>query len=199
MENQEKVHKRRVRYSGTHPRNYKEKYRYQYKTSKQYNEVILNDEQKNAVNKVNAEKGLFVAASQSYLKRKTAIKKKTPFILEAETREEMLESKKERKIINELNLEMEVVRLGADYWREVLKWGLERKLINPIEQSFLEVATNFDKTFKIVLLFFTITFIIPKIQKKQVKAIVKRKIFQKRFSITELLIKNSKTFTELKS
>ena len=27
MENQEKVHKRRVRYSGTHPRNYKEKYK----------------------------------------------------------------------------------------------------------------------------------------------------------------------------
>ena len=25
MENQEKVHKRRVRYSGTHPKNYKEK------------------------------------------------------------------------------------------------------------------------------------------------------------------------------
>lgn len=66
----------------------------------------------------------------------------------SETKEEMLESKKERKIINELNLEMEVVRLGADYWREVLKWGLERKLINPIEQSFLEVAANFDKTFK---------------------------------------------------
>ena len=66
----------------------------------------------------------------------------------SETKEEMLESKKERKIINELNLEMEVVRLGADYWREVVKWGLERKLINPIEQSFLEVAANFDKTFK---------------------------------------------------
>ena len=27
MENQEKTHKRRVRYSGTHPKNYKEKYK----------------------------------------------------------------------------------------------------------------------------------------------------------------------------
>lgn len=27
MENQEKKHKRRVRYSGTHPRSYKEKYK----------------------------------------------------------------------------------------------------------------------------------------------------------------------------
>ena len=65
-----------------------------------------------------------------------------------ETNEEFQESKKERKILNELNLEMEIVKLGADYWREVLKWGLERNLINPIEQSFLEVAANFDKTYK---------------------------------------------------
>ena len=28
QENQEKKHKRRVRYSGTHPRNYKEKYKF---------------------------------------------------------------------------------------------------------------------------------------------------------------------------
>ena len=27
MENQEKQHKRRVRYKGTHPRNYKERYK----------------------------------------------------------------------------------------------------------------------------------------------------------------------------
>lgn len=27
MENQEQTHKRRVRYKGTHPRNYKEKYK----------------------------------------------------------------------------------------------------------------------------------------------------------------------------
>ena len=43
---------------------------------------------------------------------------------------------------------MEVVKLGADYWRDVLSWGLEKRLINPIEQSFLEVAANFDRTFK---------------------------------------------------
>ena len=52
------------------------------------------------------------------------------------------------KMINDLNVEMEVVKLGANYWKEVLNWGLERKLINPIEQSFLEVAANFDKTYK---------------------------------------------------
>ena len=65
-----------------------------------------------------------------------------------EEKEELENGKKERKMINDLNLEMEVVKLGADYWKEVLSWGLERKLINPIEQSFLEVAANFDKTYK---------------------------------------------------
>lgn len=65
-----------------------------------------------------------------------------------EEKEELEDGKKERKMINDLNLEMEVVKLGADYWRDVLNWGLERKLINPIEQSFLEVAANFDKTYK---------------------------------------------------
>jgi len=65
-----------------------------------------------------------------------------------EEKEELEEGKKERKIINQLNLEMEVVNLGADYWRGVLEWGNERKLLNPIEQDFLKVAANFDKTFR---------------------------------------------------
>ena len=61
---------------------------------------------------------------------------------------ELEEGKKERKIINRINLEMEVVQLGADYWRKVLIWGNERKLLSPIEQDFLKVAANFDKTLK---------------------------------------------------
>ena len=43
---------------------------------------------------------------------------------------------------------MEVVNLGADYWKNVLAWANERKLLNPIEQDFLKVAANFDKTFR---------------------------------------------------
>lgn len=65
-----------------------------------------------------------------------------------EEKSELEEGKKERKIINQLNLEMEVVNLGADYWKNVLAWANERKLLNPIEQDFLKVAANFDKTFR---------------------------------------------------
>lgn len=66
-----------------------------------------------------------------------------------EEKSELEEGKKERKIINQLNLEIEVVNLGADYWRSVLEWANERKLLNPIEQDFLKVAANFDKTARI--------------------------------------------------
>ncbi len=65
-----------------------------------------------------------------------------------EEKEEYEDGIRERKMINDLNLEMEVVKLGSEYWKNVLRWGLDRKLINPIEQSFLEVACNFDKTYK---------------------------------------------------
>ncbi len=66
-----------------------------------------------------------------------------------EEKEEYKDGIRERKMINDLNIEMEIVKLGSDYWRYVLNWGLERKLINPIEQSLLEVACNFDKTYKL--------------------------------------------------
>ena len=61
-----------------------------------------------------------------------------------EEKEEQEDGKKERKLLNDLNLEMEIVNLGVDYWRDVLNWGLERNLINPIEKNFLEIAANFD-------------------------------------------------------
>ena len=65
-----------------------------------------------------------------------------------EQKEEFEDGKKERKIINDLNLEMEIVKLGSNYWREILNCALDRKLISPIEQSFLEVVANLDKTYK---------------------------------------------------
>ena len=65
-----------------------------------------------------------------------------------EEKQEVEEGKKDRKMQNELNAEIEVINLGADYWENVLQWGLERKLISPIEQSFLEVAINFEKTLR---------------------------------------------------
>ena len=56
---------------------------------------------------------------------------------------------KEQKMENELNCEIEVTKLGSKYWSNMLKWGLEKKMLSPIEQSILKIASNFDKTGKI--------------------------------------------------
>lgn len=46
----------------------------------------------NAIDKVGAEEGLMVASSEAYLKKKTSLKKSTPFVLSKSLREEMLKS-----------------------------------------------------------------------------------------------------------
>ena len=65
-----------------------------------------------------------------------------------ELNNEITEAKKDRKITNEISLEMEVVKLGSKYWKEILNWGNERKLLNPIEKNFLLVATEFETTYR---------------------------------------------------
>lgn len=62
--------------------------------------------------------------------------------------QDMQDSQRDRKETNKISLEIEIVKLGADYWKDVLRWGSERKLLNPIEINFLEVAANFEKTFR---------------------------------------------------
>ena len=47
---------------------------------------------KHAMDEIGAEKGIFVATPDSYLKKKAYVKQGTPFILDADTRKAMLES-----------------------------------------------------------------------------------------------------------
>lgn len=61
-------------------------------------------------------------------------------------KEELKEGKKNRKMTNDLNLEMEVVNKGANYWNEVLAWGKERRLLNEIEISLLEIPAKMEMT-----------------------------------------------------
>ena len=53
------------------------------------------------------------------------------------------EAKKERKTINELNAEIKVIELGDIYWKYIYSWAMERRLISPMEQSLLKIASNF--------------------------------------------------------
>lgn len=60
--------------------------------------------------------------------------------------EEAIDSKKDRKVINQLNAEIEVVKMGEDYWRIILDWAANRKLLTAIELDLLKVASSFIKT-----------------------------------------------------
>ncbi|TGY41127.1 hypothetical protein E5347_13225 [Clostridium sartagoforme] len=61
-----------------------------------------------------------------------------------EEKTEIKEETKNRKIENEINVEMEVYKLGAKYWGNILTWGMKRNIISPMEQSILKIAANME-------------------------------------------------------
>lgn len=58
-------------------------------------------------------------------------------------------AKKERKVINQLSAEIEVITLGEEYWKKALDFGLTNKLLTPMEEDLLKIASNFTKNNKI--------------------------------------------------
>ena len=59
-----------------------------------------------------------------------------------EENQEKLDSKRERKTENQLNFEIEVVNLGEEYWKKVLEFGKNNKLLTPMEEDLIKVACN---------------------------------------------------------
>ena len=53
------------------------------------------------------------------------------------------DAKSERKVENQLNLEIEVINLGEEYWRSVLEFGKSRRLLTPMEEDLLFIASNY--------------------------------------------------------
>jgi len=64
-------------------------------------------------------------------------------------KQEIKEKIKERKIDNEISIEVQVVKLGSIYWNNLLEWGIKRNILTPMEQSVLRIAASIDKTGKI--------------------------------------------------
>lgn len=64
-------------------------------------------------------------------------------------KQEFLDAKKERKIENQLNAEILVVNLGDEYWNKVLAWANERKLLTPMENDLILIASKAMKTGRI--------------------------------------------------
>lgn len=63
--------------------------------------------------------------------------------------DEMKEAVKDQKQLNEINNETYVVEKGSEFWEKLLLWGIENKLLSPMEIDILKIAANFEKTYKI--------------------------------------------------
>ncbi len=63
--------------------------------------------------------------------------------------EEKIIAQKEQKVINQISAEIELVKLGADYWKKVLYFGRNDRLLSEMEDGLLSVAANFDTTSRI--------------------------------------------------
>jgi len=63
--------------------------------------------------------------------------------------DEKVSAQKEQKVVNQISAEIELVTLGADYWRKVLAFGRNDKLLSDMEDGLLSVAASFDTTGRI--------------------------------------------------
>ena len=51
---------------------------------------------------------------------------------------------KEQKLTNDINVEVEIVKLGGLYWRNLIQEGLKRKILSPMEIDLLNIAASID-------------------------------------------------------
>ncbi|MGL5755381.1 MAG: AIPR family protein [Paraclostridium sp.] len=58
------------------------------------------------------------------------------------------QANREQRLNNELNAELEVIQLGADYWKNMLIWAKDKKILLPMEIDILGVASSFNMTGK---------------------------------------------------
>lgn len=66
-----------------------------------------------------------------------------------EEQQEKESASKDQKMSNQVGAEIELVNLGADYWRKVLEFGRNDRLLSEMEDGLLSVAANFDTTGRI--------------------------------------------------
>jgi hypothetical protein len=55
-------------------------------------------------------------------------------------------AQKDQKVSNQITAEIELINLGADYWKKVLEFGRNDRLLSEMEDGLLSVAANFDTT-----------------------------------------------------
>ena len=67
----------------------------------------------------------------------------------SEEEQEKTSAQKEQKVNNQISAEIELINLGADYWKKVLEFGRNDRLLSEMEDGLLMVAANFDTTGRI--------------------------------------------------
>lgn len=58
--------------------------------------------------------------------------------------EEKVNARKEQKLVNQVSAEIELINLGAAYWKKVLDFGRNDRLLSEMEDGLLSVAANFE-------------------------------------------------------
>lgn len=76
-----------------------------------------------------------------------------PFIYTLISKEKMSQEIKEekatRKVANEVDALKEIISRGTGYWKEVLAWGIDNRLISEKESSILKMIANMNMTGRI--------------------------------------------------
>ena len=67
----------------------------------------------------------------------------------SDEQEEKAIAQKEQKVSNQISAEIEIINLGANYWKKVLDFGRNDRLLSEMEDGLLNVASNFDTTGRI--------------------------------------------------
>lgn len=64
-------------------------------------------------------------------------------------KQDEIDSKRDRKLENQVSSDVEVINLGQEYWAKVYEWGLEQKILTPFESDLLKIASSFMNSGKI--------------------------------------------------
>ena len=70
-------------------------------------------------------------------------------LTETENYEQENSAKKEQKELNNISVEIEVVKMGAEYWQHLLDVGMKKSALNGKEISLLKVGADMNKTGKL--------------------------------------------------
>lgn len=73
---------------------------------------------------------------------------KKTLIMKSEDVEEQVRAKKEQRLENDINTEIAVIQLGEKYWKKVYGWGVEQKVLTPIDMDFLKIVCSFEESGK---------------------------------------------------